>query len=455
MRGRRWSLPAGFGHAARVALATTLFIGIVYAGCVTVVDRIVNDRIVGAVDARLHDSLSDARERGQRLSGSGTTDNDDMDDPPVYLWLIRRGRPTVSLVAGSPRLPASDALPSLVPQTVRLAPGAFRVDSVRDRAGLLVAGQSLADQDHIEAVLRAGEALAAPVLLLAVLAGALIIGLRAVSPVEQSRRRQLEFTADASHELRTPLSVIAAETSLALDAPPGAARTAADYRAALSRVRGESERLHGIVEDLLWLARFDSQPPSPSAEPVDLAAIARGCADRFGAVAHSQSIKLEVDTGAGPAWISAPREWIDRLAGVLADNACRYAGAGGRVRVGVDQRAGRATLTVEDSGPGIAAAERARLFDRFHRATEQGSGAGLGLAIADSVVRSTGGQWRVADSRLGGALLSVTWRRAAVRQHDGQAPGSAQETAPAPVLAPDRPAGAGVSPPRRPARRRG
>ena len=65
---------------------------------------------------------------------------------------------------------------------------------------------------------------------------------------------------------------------------------------------------------------------------------------------------------------------------------------------------------MEDSGPGIPAEERPRLFDRFHRATEHDSGAGLGLAIGDSIVRSTGGKWQVADSPLGGALMSVSWK---------------------------------------------
>ena len=93
-------------------------------------------------------------------------------------------------------------------------------------------------------------------------AGSLLIGLRAQAPVEQSRRRQLEFTADASHELRTPLSVIRAETDLALASP----REAADYRDTLIRIRGESERLRQLVEDMLWLARFDSEPPPPGDE---------------------------------------------------------------------------------------------------------------------------------------------------------------------------------------------
>jgi signal transduction histidine kinase len=120
---------------------------------------------------------------------------------------------------------------------------------------------------------------------------------------------------------------------------------------------------------------------------------------------------VTAETAAGPALISAPPEWIDRLAGVLMDNACRYAGPDGVVQIGVRADGSRISLTVEDSGPGIAEAERPRLFDRFHRATEQGSGTGLGLAIGDSIVRSTGGRWHIGDSPLGGALMMVSWKR--------------------------------------------
>ncbi len=402
MTRRRWSLPPGSAHAARIAAAASVLIGLVYAGCVTVLDRAVTARLVAAVDARLQERLSDVRE-----TGPAATDGDDSDDPPLYLWRVTQGGVT-ALTAGAPRLPAFGTAGIRQAMTAQLPGGTFRLDSVRDVGTVLVAGQSLGEQDHIEAVLGVGEALAAPVLLLAAFAGALVIGLRALSPVEQSRRRQLEFTADASHELRTPLSVIGAETSLALSTT----RNAADYRSALVRIQGEAERLRSIVDDLLWLARFDSNPPQPGDEPLDLATIAAGCADRFRALAGSHATDVLVTgDGPGPAWISAPPEWIDRLAGVLADNACRHAGQGGTVRIGVAQRANRVMLTVEDSGPGIPAADRERLFDRFHRATQQGGGAGLGLAIADSIVRSTGGQWRIGDSPLGGALFQVCWRR--------------------------------------------
>ncbi len=81
------------------------------------------------------------------------------------------------------------------------------------------------------------------------------------------------------------------------------------------------------------------------------------------------------------------------------------------MRIAVTVAGSRVSLIVDDSGPGIAPEDRAKLFDRFHRATDEGNGAGLGLAIADSVVRATGGEWRVGQADLGGAHMEVRWHR--------------------------------------------
>ena len=263
---RHGPLPAQFGHAARVALAATLLVGVVYAGCVTVLDQAVAARLVASVDAQLRGHLADGVP-GQRVasgirqadggSQARPDDDEDVDQAPVFVWRARPGHGAVQLTAGAPGLPAGRVRTGGGPATVLLGASTFRLDQARRGGEWLVAGQSLAEQQHTIRVLRGGEAAVAPVLLLAMFAGSLVIGLRAMSPVEQSRRRQLEFTSDASHELRTPLSVISAEIGITLSAP----RAAADYEAALLRIEGESKRLRRIVEDLLWLARFDSQPP--------------------------------------------------------------------------------------------------------------------------------------------------------------------------------------------------
>jgi signal transduction histidine kinase len=398
---------------ASAAIAGVYIIGVIVLNLV--VARHMTDqndvRLAGRITAAQHEpaALNQRVPRSRSASGPGVGDID-ADTSPVFLWSAdAQGR----ITGHSPGAPAlsSAALPSalLTPPrdgfavTASLASvGPFRLKVERVGSGWLVAGQSLAGDAHAQRLLLYGEILAGPFLLLAMFFGLLMVGLRAQAPVEQSRRRQLEFTADASHELRTPLSVIRAEADVALSTP----REAIEYRDALMRIQGESQRLRQLVDDMLWLARFDSRPPPPSDEPVDLATLAQACADRFRAVGPAVS----AETPDGAVLISAPPEWIDRLAGVLVDNACRHAGPDGRVRIQVRAQGSRVSLTVEDSGPGIDEADRPRLFDRFHRATEHGSGAGLGLAIGDSIVRSTGGRWHIGDSPLGGALMSVSWR---------------------------------------------
>jgi signal transduction histidine kinase len=258
-------------------------------------------------------------------------------------------------------------------------------------------------------ILLVAEAALAPVALAGFFVAALVIGRGAAAPVEEARQRQLRFAADASHELRTPLSVIEAEVGVGLTSD----QDAASYRAALERIAGESGRLRRIVDDLLWLARLDTEPGGPPKDLVDLTTVVEGCAKRFGALATSRQLALSVEgETSGQALVLAPAEWLDRLTSVLLDNACRYSGPGGQVLASVAHRDGHVALTVDDSGPGIPAEQRERIFERFHRATSAPGGAGLGLAIADSVVRATAGRWEVGQAPSGGARMRVEWPRA-------------------------------------------
>jgi signal transduction histidine kinase len=327
-------------------------------------------------------------------------------DRPVITWTIHPDG-TVSSSNTSAVLPPAYQHVS-DPQTVTIDSLPIRIAGASAGSDYVVVGESTDSVDKTQATLVLAELLIGPVLLAAVFLGAVAIGRRVAAPIEQARQRQLEFTADASHELRTPLSVIEAQTSLALAQD----RPVEWYRKAFTQVDAESRRIRRLVEDLLWLARFDSMSGRPDAEPVDVGVLATQTVDRFRIVAEARRLELDVHAGAGTNIVTVPPEWLDRLLGVLLDNACKYSPEGGSVAVAVASDGGRTRLTVDDSGPGIPADQRARIFDRFHRASDSPGGAGLGLAIADAIVRATNGRWRIGESPAGGASMTVTWPRA-------------------------------------------
>ncbi len=406
---------APLAPAIKVALAAVLVVACLYIAVVALLVALVAHRLTAETDHRLAIQLA-ALKQGSQPRPLANQNFGDADDAPVYVWRVAADGAVTASAADAPTLPSGLVTRAAgFPRTAHLGSAEFRVDvATLPDGGRLFVAESLAQERHVRDLLLLTAALVSPVLVGGVFVGALIVGRRASKPIEQARRRQLEFTADASHELRTPLTVIDAEVDLALSAD----RSAAGYRDSLERVSAETHRLRRIVEDLLWLARFDSQPPPPREEVVDVPTIVSRCAERFTPVASMQGIELRVALPDQPgALIAAPPEWVDRLAGVLLDNAIRYAGAGARVAVEVAMSPAHVVLAVSDDGPGIPEQQRERLFDRFHRldAAAGESGAGLGLAIGDAVVRSTGGHWTVDRSDdLGGARMSVTWPRAAV-----------------------------------------
>jgi signal transduction histidine kinase len=400
-------------HAVRVAAVATLIVMVGYVIAAVVLNLIVATHLVGTTDARLHDRLADASRQTLTLPGTHAPGGQpDVDDAPVFLWSIAPSGDVTPLTPTAPPLPSRrwDA----GPVTLSVGTSTFRFDTVRTQDAVLVAGQSTAETSHVQSVLLVAELVFGVILAVAVFVGATVVGLRASAPSELVRRRQAEFTADASHELRTPISVIEAEVGLALDRP----RDPAGYREVLERVGRESSRLRRIVEDLLWLARADNEPaPAEATGITDVADIAETCAERFGAVAATHRVALSVQrVGQGPFTVQAQPDLIDRLAGVLIDNGCKFAGKGGRVEVSVRDWGGRVDLRVDDSGPGIPEDQRDAVFDRFHRATDSVSGTGLGLAIADSVVRSTQGSWAIGVADLGGARMEISWRKVLPRK---------------------------------------
>ena len=401
------TLPSVRRTSIRVALAATAVVAVAYFAVAVAVVLIVQRNLTDQIDQRITSSFF-------RLPHDGRQDNGPLQAPPperfggapVILWAVDSAG-AIETDSSNPDLPAAYAAVG-APTTATIDGVELRLAGRQVGDDWIVIGQSLEPVSETRGTVVLAELVIAPLLLGIVFLGAVAIGRRVAAPIEVSRQRQLDFTADASHELRTPLAVIEAHTSLALAQD----RDVGWYRSAFGRIDHESKRMRRMLEDLLWLARFDASKRPPNVEPVDLAVMAAQTVDRFGAIAETRHLAIALDAPAEGAVIAAPPEWLDRLLGVLLDNACKYAPEGGRVEVTVVVDGSRVALTVDDSGPGIPESERTRIFDRFHRATASQGGAGLGLAIADAVVRATGGRWKVASAPSGGARMAISWSRA-------------------------------------------
>jgi signal transduction histidine kinase len=387
-------------RALRIALITTALVaGLVVALCIAV-DVIVAQTLRSSATDRLTSELTQLAHQ----QGTPRLQEPDVDDP-VLVWDTDPSGAVINSTAGAPPLPRN-AVTASSPVEMRIDGADVLVAGKSISSGRLIGAVSLGTYTKTLTALLITEAIVGPILLLLVFAGAFVVGRQTAGPIERARRRQLEFTADASHELRTPLAVIEAETSLALTT----LETAGADDPTLRRVADETRRMRSIVEDLLWLARFDALPPDPVTAPVDIVTAAEIGAQRFVPVAEHAELHLEhrID-GATLALVDAPPDWVDRLIGVLLDNACRYTPAGGSVRIAVGQDRDHVRLTVSDTGPGIPPERRARIFERFRRGTSDGDGAGLGLAIGNAIVEATRGRWQIADVPGGGTSVSVVW----------------------------------------------
>jgi heavy metal sensor kinase len=227
-----------------------------------------------------------------------------------------------------------------------------------------------------------------------------------VARLESSFDRLRRFTADASHELRTPLSVIRGIGELGLVGT----RTAAEYKEAIGSMLEDVDRLTRLVETLLQLSRGDAGTVRLSPESLDLSDLARDVAMSLAILAEERGQRLHVDAPE-PVPVRADRLILRDAIANLVDNAIKYGPQGSPIDIAVRVHATRAALTVSDRGPGIPAAHRERIFDRFYRVDEGRSrgtgGSGLGLAIAKSAVEANGGEISLVPTD-GGATFLIT-----------------------------------------------
>jgi len=222
---------------------------------------------------------------------------------------------------------------------------------------------------------------------------------------DEAVARLERFTGDAAHELRSPVAAIRAQAEVAVAHPDP---ELADET--LRAVAVEAERLTDMLADLMALARADAgQRPSP--RPVDVVAAARAAIGRQNR--HGAVVKLVAPAPAAAA--ASPGE-VALVLDNLLGNALRHARS--LVQVGVLPAGRTVRLVVEDDGPGIPAADRDRVFDRFTRLdpdveSRAGGGAGLGLALVAALVAGRGGTVAAGEAPGGGARLEVRWPAAA------------------------------------------
>lgn len=212
----------------------------------------------------------------------------------------------------------------------------------------------------------------------------------AVKPVERAWEQQRQFVADASHELKTPLTVILTNAELlqAPDCDEEKRRGFSDNILAMSR------QMRSLVEGLLELARGDRAADKTHLAPLDLSALAAETLLPFEPLFFEKGMALQSRMEPGLA-LRGDGEKLRRLLEILLDNAQKYGEAPGLVHVELRRQGNSALLTVANSGAPLSAREQKDIFKRFYRADkarQREGGYGLGLSIAENIVRAHGGR---------------------------------------------------------------
>jgi len=239
--------------------------------------------------------------------------------------------------------------------------------------------------------------------------------------IETSFKSIRQFTADASHELRAPLTLIqaAADFSLRRD------RSREELQDAMRRILGESKRTTALVDDLLLIARSDSDPAAFERNTIDLSSMLNDVSTQASTLAQEKHLKIVPQIPNQPVVIAGDELSLRRLFMALVDNAVKYTSEHGTVWINLDIEDKQAVIRIRDTGIGISNEDLPRVFDRFWRADKVRSrdegGTGLGLAIAKGITERHGGTLRV-ESELGhGSTFSVRLPLFSGRHEDDQA----------------------------------
>ena len=227
---------------------------------------------------------------------------------------------------------------------------------------------------------------------------------RMLERLEESFRMLEQFSADIAHELRTPLNSLLVQMQVTLGRP----RTAADYQEALHASLEEVERLQRMVSEMLFMARAERGMIELSSAEFGVEEEAANVVEYFEPAAAEKDLRIELE---GSARLRTDRLLFRRALTNLLSNAVRYSPPGSAIGVAIERRGAQVAVVVANPSPDIPPDELHRLFSRFARRdesrTRETEGAGLGLAIVDSIMKALGGS---VEARSGGGVLAFTLR---------------------------------------------
>ena len=227
--------------------------------------------------------------------------------------------------------------------------------------------------------------------------------------LEDSFKRLSQFSADLAHELRTPVANIMGEAQVALTRE----RTPSEYREVIESTIAECERLSGIVDNLLFVARVDAARESIERKLIDARAAVEKIATFYQTLAEDRNVAIHC-SGEGEIYVDPAL--FERALCNLMDNALRFTPEGGTIQISITVKAAHSEVTVSDNGYGITPEDLPRVFDRFYRvdSSRSSDGAGLGLALVKSIVDLHGGSAKIESEVNRGTTVTLTFPKQAV-----------------------------------------
>ncbi|MYC29397.1 MAG: PAS domain-containing protein [Chloroflexi bacterium] len=237
--------------------------------------------------------------------------------------------------------------------------------------------------------------------------GGVLLTMHDLTRMRQVETSQKEFVSNVSHELRNPMASIQAmvETleSGAVNEPP----VALDF---LARMRGDVNRINGLVDGLLELSRMESGQFSIEAEPTPLESLIVGVQSRFGDAAAQQEVSLSVSVEPELPLVLADGEKLTQVFVNLVENALKFTPQGGEIRILAQPAGDFVQVDLTDTGVGVAPQHLPHLFERFYKVnrSRRDSGTGLGLAIVKQLVEAHGGQISVQSREGEGCSFTFT-----------------------------------------------